>query len=193
MPPALISTSSAAAVVPPGEVTALRNSAGASDDCPQQRACADNRLARQRIRRCLVQPRRSSSRRQRFDQQEHIGRTGSRHGRHRIHLCLRPAARARSPSGSSSLPVATLSPSPHASDNANAVTPMPIAPGVFGIARAIFVTPSACRDPRDRHARHDRDNQRLRPDPRLQRLGRTRRIPAASPPARQCRQAPARD
>ena len=89
IPPRAISTSSAAAVVPPGDVTALRSSAGDSREFAKQRAGANHRLARQRIRGRLAQPGRAPGSRQRLDQQEHIRRTRARHGRHRIHLTFR--------------------------------------------------------------------------------------------------------
>ena len=52
----------------------------------QQCSGADDRLPRQRIRRRFAQSRRTARSRQRFHEQEHIGRPRPRHRSHRIHL-----------------------------------------------------------------------------------------------------------
>ena len=95
-PSSPISTSSAAAVVPPGEVTFARSVAAIERRAMQQFAGAGDGLARQLVGERRRQTGGDAGLRQRFGQQEHIGRAGARHRRDRVHqrLVIDPFDRA---------------------------------------------------------------------------------------------------
>ena len=85
MPSWPISTSSAAAVVPPGEVTFWRSVAGSKVRAMQQLAGAGDGFAREFCGKLGRQAGLDTGAREFFGEQEHIGRAGAGHGGHRVH------------------------------------------------------------------------------------------------------------
>ena len=132
-----ISTSSAAAVVPPGEVTFCRKRRGRQRRAMQQFAGAGDGLARELLGERRRQAGRSAGLRHRFGQQEDIGRAGARHRGHRVHqrFVVDPfdrAGRGQQARGRACAPARVTRRLPTAT-----VMPRPIAAGVFGMARTI--------------------------------------------------------
>ena len=80
-----ISTSSAAAVVPPGEVTFSRSTLGVERRAVQQFARAGDGFARELCRQRRRQAGRGAGLRQRFGEQKDVGRSRAGHRRHRVH------------------------------------------------------------------------------------------------------------
>ena len=85
MPFGAISTSSAAAVVPPGEVTFWRSVAGRLVRAMQQLAGAGDGFARQFGREFRRQSGRDAGAGEFFGEQEHVGRSRAGHRGHRVH------------------------------------------------------------------------------------------------------------
>ena len=134
-PSGAISTASAAAVVPPGEVTFWRSVAGSSGDWCSSSPEPETVARASRIGERRIEPGRDAGRGQAFGEQEHVGRTGAGDGGDRIdqRFVVDPADLA---DGRQQL-VAQLRVGAAVTWAlpTHTVMPRPIAAGVFGMVR----------------------------------------------------------